>query len=157
MSGFPGVPLDKIPTDNLYKFLTVFGLVLVIIGVFGPPFFTERIHAEYVDQLNRTNTLLLQNEKERDQIKRGETINLVQWLKQKQEMLRSYEIRFNWCLGVGACLSGGGFIAWFFRVQRYQDCILRKEAAKDPATNSPPSKPKPEEPAGRIRSSANKR
>jgi hypothetical protein len=47
------------PQDNLYKYMAVSGIVLIIAGFIGPPVFFQQTEMEYVTQLRGTDELKL--------------------------------------------------------------------------------------------------
>src|SRR5690349_2470164 len=48
------------PTDNLYKFMAVSGIVLIVAGVLGPPVFFQQTGMEYLAQLRGSEELRVQ-------------------------------------------------------------------------------------------------
>jgi hypothetical protein len=48
------------PTDNLYKFMAVSGIVLIVAGVLGPPVFFQPTGIEYLAQLRGSEELQVQ-------------------------------------------------------------------------------------------------
>jgi hypothetical protein len=50
------------PTDNLYKFLAVSGVVLIVAGAYYPPVFFRQTGMEYLEQLRGSKELEVQEE-----------------------------------------------------------------------------------------------
>lgn len=63
----------KPPTDNLYKFMALSGIVLVVAGVIVPPVFFQQTGMEYLEQLRGSDELRVH---ERFTNQRLETLNL---------------------------------------------------------------------------------
>lgn len=61
------------PTDNLYKFMAVGGIVLIVAGVLGPPVFFQQTGMEYLAQLRGSEELRVQEKFTNEQL---ETLKL---------------------------------------------------------------------------------
>jgi len=125
----------RLPTDNLYKFIAIGGLFLIGVDLVCPYFLV--LH--HTDMKLKANELLLQNSFRKLEFKNDETaLKLIdaheKWLLEYAE--GSFEIgkimagRSHWIGYVGGFMAGGGFVVWYVCVQRYQDRIIRNEAAK---------------------------
>ena len=124
------LPLPSIPTDNLYKFVAIAGLVMILAGLIIP-----QLTIRKVDELVSTTEGILkylENAKEagRDlpHEKREDMISLI---RQNIELGRSgiRQWKFESMLASAIIVTGVifaflGFLLWYFRVQRHMDKIL---------------------------------
>ncbi|MEM9019236.1 MAG: hypothetical protein AAGC44_01630 [Planctomycetota bacterium] len=154
------------PTDNLYKFAAIFGLVLV---GFGTWLFNQQSN-RYIDAQVRASESLMEtwieiyaNEALRkllqDQMVRVRNGDMIYGLSLKASELEgvneeqvlavrkfefighasaieiqrveAYRFPIAALISIGALLSGAGFSLWWFRVQRYQDIILRSQTEEE--------------------------
>ena len=128
--------LPNLPTDNLYKFMALSGLFLIIFSftlVLLQANRSQDIHRE----LKRLSTIMeLKNfQNERDK-KLGE--NIVENLGQSRKLLEElkfileqkpkYMAFFVIFMLIGVILSITGFQLWYSRVQRYQDILIKNQA-----------------------------
>jgi exopolysaccharide biosynthesis protein len=145
--------IPNLPTDNLYKFMALSGLFILILSVVYPLYreneLTQRLLAleGEIEVLNVDiifQTELAKNTKRHSfslsdpdipQILRFKEASVKIETQRKQLLFLSSEIekykRFRW-IGVfcGMALILSGFMLWYYRVQRFQDILLYREATK---------------------------
>jgi hypothetical protein len=129
--------IPDIPTDNLYKFLTLFGLILITGGI-GVPLYQEHRYAdqtvEFVSRLlvtvDNSLTALVSD-------KKGATdaVELLRQIITGMLNLSTYDrqVRLYWFIGLAAAglgliCSGLGFYYWYNLHQKFHDQILRQKA-----------------------------
>lgn len=140
--------IPTLPTDNLYKFMAVSGLLASLVGWLAP----EVLHFQYVEALTHdteqqikktmesefeSNPALADKLREiamqvfKKSIREGTLSEnssvLVSIQKDKYDAAR---ILGNRVLSVGLSFSLVGFVLWWFKVQRLQDSILKAELRK---------------------------
>ncbi len=121
----PAVPL---PTDNIYKFVCLFGLTLVVAGIVAGI-------AAYATSLDKKTQLLAE-------IIELESIDKPSALEEKRlalkrrilEVVRSNERLFVWCtaalIGIGGlCVAGGG-TKWYRDIQMRDDKVADLQLRK---------------------------
>ncbi len=147
--------LPQTPTDNLYKFMAIFGLTLLIVGNVIPI---------YIGYIQRTNTAeamariraidremvisgsfdifkvedysaLTSEEREKIDVKRKDFIikngQAIDELNKLTATDFTFIIIFIFSFvmaGTGIWLIREGFTLWYKRLQKYQDIIIRNEA-----------------------------
>lgn len=130
--------IPNFPTDNLYKFLTIFGFVLLISGIYIA--YNERVDlSTKIDELTIKEQSLLVIKKH--QVKTPEnkldfladsialSVN-IERLKNKVELFQNHS---SLCFIIAIAGSGlliFGIIKWHNKTQIYQDKILKNEAEK---------------------------
>lgn len=139
------------PTDNLYKFIAISGVVILIMSV-GFPFSKAtnlsikeaEITADYIRLLEESKfgddsgTLFTGNPKKSKEHtdflnkQTKESNRTLREIEQKERIFKIFkqEIRFyTWVGAVGAtfgfAVSLWGFFLWYSRVQKYEDIILK--------------------------------
>jgi hypothetical protein len=146
----------SLPTDNLYKFSAIFGLLITVISAYFPytkigPLKQQQIQIE--TELNVLSAVFAGISPELDRIKaEKQKIPLETWLrswqritevetkraeihgKNQQLMIMAYEIRLLAYLGTigvvfGFVMFSMGVYFWATRVQKYQDMIIRHQAS----------------------------
>ncbi len=134
------VPLP--PTDNLYKFLAIFGLVIVVMSFIFPHLLIfdletqiiklngEAAVLEYDIQSYERNSKLKISATDEKQLRHrvaevtGKKEIISGLAKQIKDLLGMLWI---W-IGLGIFLMIIGFQLWYFKVQKYQDRILKDDA-----------------------------
>jgi len=123
-----------IPTDNLYKFKALTGLMLIIICGYLLKSSTENLF-NLLDKLQVQETIYNSSSK-------NISINYLQkneklTFEVNKRYLKSQIDRLHYIMGVyfvfftlGVILSINGFWQWYFRTQIYQDLILKNQANK---------------------------
>lgn len=193
--------IPQLPTDNLYKFLALVGVLVSLVGFIAPEIAdfelarreTELVQNERVVVASGQRLLDKINEKKatRDvRFKQIEEVNvsigkhgciapgginlcdngrllrteyfedvkaiddgfdqLVKWKADSAQLesssqllkyLREKNKRFRgiaeWAMWGGLALALGGFLSWYFLVQRLQDCELRRKAISNIQSTSP--------------------
>ncbi|MGA1979617.1 MAG: hypothetical protein ABSG99_03505 [Sedimentisphaerales bacterium] len=139
----------EIPTDNLYKFMAIFGLILVIapyLSIFYAYKLTDdaiRLEGE-IETLKKEIELdsscidNLKKKKHSDYIEmqRKQSMSLVQLnnkIEEHKNLVLMISAQKSLCLIVvviGGCLIFLGFTLWYEKLQRPRDIILRNKAEK---------------------------
>lgn len=148
---------EYIPTDNLYKFIAIFGLIIFVLAVIYPRKALNELYLhslelygqvkilelQSVNLENKLNELGLPTDKgtleQKEEFKK-EAFNLKlksQELKnanaKNDYLLKQYQsyLKYSY-LGMtsGILLMFLGFILWYFKLQLYQDIIIKKEATQ---------------------------
>jgi hypothetical protein len=151
---FMGNPIPNIlPTDNLYKFIAIAGLIIVTISVFKPELLFKRdsdqetlesIEDKIQEGMNSTHKMLndlstsgLDSIAKRNEENRLKNINeafqghLLQLRDEQKEAARldgEYLKMTKSMFAIGLGLIFFGFYLWFSNNQVYQDLILKKES-----------------------------
>lgn len=128
-------PSLSVPTDNIYKFSCLFGLVLIVSGLIAAV-------TTYTTSLDRKvayaeTVIMLESKSDRTKSEE-ETLSLK---KRLIDVTKENEHYISSCLGVvvgfGMCLSGFGAFRWYKIIQRRDDLLaelqiqkLRAEIAK---------------------------
>lgn len=147
------VPTPSVPTDNLYKFMAVFGLILMLAGVLAPyPLESqyqvelEGLREKYLSGLSKANAKIRELQKSQtdpekllhdgvlktpqeaffDEADKHETYFKSHLDRRWKKYVEQIYLS-NWLI-VGGCVFGLiGFSFWFWKVQRYHDKILKLE------------------------------
>lgn len=155
------VPTPTVPTDNLYKFLAVFGLILAIFGTLIPNFLSLQYVEDNKQRWESFDKAYPQAEaiiKELPDVEPGmvmyrgkrhsrHTATLLEaWsVNSTQETYFDERLEhFNHAIKTsnlmtwgGGLLSVLGFVLWYWKVQRYQDLILKTEWAEKQKSTAP--------------------
>jgi len=145
----------KPPTDNLYKFIAISGLLIFLASSIFPQIvykdyamkFAEiegdlRVMQNQLDTLNRIMDTEpddpLANKENDIEIKR----RVIELDKGLAEVLRKRELRValsdyarRWQLfgyigmSLGLVMMGGGFYLWYSRLQKYEDKLMKRKAS----------------------------
>lgn len=116
------VPL---PTDNIYKFFALFGLILVIFSIAATIYNTKEANNQLIDiaiQLDDSNSSAL-SDKTVDYIERHKDI-IVSDRKGFNTLLIALAI-------IGALLGLFGFFRWMFKIQPQQDELIAFQLKKE--------------------------
>lgn len=148
------------PTDNLYKFLSIAGLFVIVVSLSIPVYFilgmrqkltefrTEAavlsVELKYLKQDaeqvstekdKRGRSAMEDNPERRAKLKEleirearlNQAVTEADWTSRMMHILMAF-------IGVGSVaggiLTGKGFALWYYRLQRYQDEIVKTQAAK---------------------------
>lgn len=126
--------IPSVPTDNLYKFLAVFGLILIVYSSYmydqsNSDIFTKLDKLEAKESINK-----LKVEKDSTSITvQMDKINFNAEYKgvsrQADRFIKLYTL-YVILFFLGSGLSGVGFYCWYYRVQILNDDILKDERDK---------------------------
>jgi hypothetical protein len=122
--------LPHLPTDNLYKFLGIFGLVLIVFSSYM--FNQASVEIEYKLYDSYSNEQVKEFLVKNDSISETKPnlgIVKLQTEKQKKKFPRLVHLYLLLFL-LGFVLSIFGFYLWFLRTQKIQDKILKNESEK---------------------------
>ena len=145
--------MPNFPTDNLYKFMSIFGLALLLYGL-SAPFFVldnnlekiEKVAVEAAELSARVN--LLPQLLEIDPPNRGDTKRARELLEGtadlqamnaglgvKKDIVHRLNQQNLFVIAIsimssilGLSLTGAGFYFWYIRVQKYEDMVLSENA-----------------------------
>lgn len=135
---------SQVPTDNLYKFMAIFGLILILF--FGASIFAAsrglepalEKYAVVSRDINNTLEELNAIQRQSSALTPAEVALVTQNINsvlinisEGQAYVNSFQILLvagKLSLIIGILLSGTGFCLWYLRTQRYQDKILKKQA-----------------------------
>ncbi|MGD8112961.1 hypothetical protein [Vibrio sp. TRT 17S01] len=117
-----------IPTDNLYKFLTIVGLLLVLAGGYFFNLSTEKYNDEFIQlALKSAELKSITNPSEKQKLELLSVEKLIS--------IKPSDKRFEQRVFVGMLLSGFivmliGFIRWFVFIQPNLDRLLELQVQK---------------------------
>ena len=125
------VPLP--PSDNLYKFAAVSGCILLAAGTVGSLYGFREL-TERDDRLSERFVAM-----STEAIKQGVSLDVPNTVYRQglDGNVRSFKMVICFCVITGAIgigMMGVGFSAWYNRVQRYQDALLKLEVMKGEAS-----------------------
>lgn len=134
--------IPSLPTDNLYKFMAIFGIVLMIFA-FVFPFrgiddLSNELHeAELEARIHEAQEQrFFASGKERSEEEEIDKIIFMLKYKSNLEKLREKSNRFEqnkWIFkisyGAGSFVASWGFLLWYWKVQRHLDRILYNQAS----------------------------
>lgn len=148
------VTVPNLPTDNLYKFAAISGLIMMVAGAAAPLFILQSEMEWSYGQFKEIAIATAQNRKDREKlavevaasendkvkeiVARGDewseqNVHLQYLLpaqEQHTELMKAQLASCGRLHFIGIFVSVIGFITWFVRVQRVQDRILRIELLK---------------------------
>ena len=136
--------LPNLPTDNLYKFKVILGLVLVVYSThilfnerdsFSDEMHRLEIQEKLIELKNQSN--LLNKNKANFQIQK-EIIEFeadIKKLLMKFNYLKFFIIAYMVLFPLGGVFIFSGFWGWYHKHQKYKDLILKSEADKLSKTN----------------------
>ena len=148
----------KPPTDNLYKFISIFGLLIFLASFIFPQILSREYslkyaevegeirvlenEREYIDNLKSDSEEPNQKKEDDPAIKQREA----EFDKGLAEARKNHELskalgvearRWQWFgyigMLLGVALMAGGFYLWYSRVQKYEDKLMKYKA--DEASN----------------------
>lgn len=174
--------LPNLPTDNLYKFIALAGLVVILLSIVLPNIALHNLRLELLKTNGELSVLQAEYDFLREEHNSVENHpNLEEAAKHREKMkelrVRTLQLKSKdeserflhrqtivWQsvaaigLFVGAGMVTFGFKLWYERVQKYQDMILKKDAGELPhdeiQKTSPASSPSGSEDSTSAASSA---
>jgi hypothetical protein len=127
------------PTDNLYKFVAISGLLLFGFSQIYPLLQLDNLEKEVVSLTGEINTLAIEYDQQTPQnldpqakkelaVKREQARTKLEL--QKVALTRLKTLRWQALIGgmIAAVMIGVGFTLWYMKVQKYQDLILANQA-----------------------------
>jgi hypothetical protein len=147
---------EYIPTDNLYKFIAIFGLIIFVLAIIYPRKALNELYLQGLEIHGQIKIIELQ----KDSIeKKIESLTLLdkRMFEEREECLKdSFNLQLKTqeldnlnerncylvkehksylkysCAGIiiGIIMIFLGFTLWYFRLQVYQDKIIKKEASE---------------------------
>lgn len=125
---------QSLPTDNLYKFIALFGLVIIIASGFYK-YLAITAAQTSVSELRISQAKLPienMNVDAMSQAKLSEwrselSISKAKITNAKEEVAfyKLYDYRANIFMLLGFLISSAGFVLWYFKLQRYQDAGIK--------------------------------
>jgi membrane-bound ClpP family serine protease len=144
------------PTDNLYKFIAIFGLALLLVGAILPTYITYSEKMNYVETMAKVKALenemlvagdfeILEefktekvrtseeverfNAKVRDfTLKNGQAVAELERFNARNPFAVAAADNIRILYVIGAFLVAFGFVLWYYKLQRYQDLIIKNQA-----------------------------
>lgn len=154
--------ITKLPTDNLYKFIALTGITLVILSIAAPYALIGDAVREQIEIYGGQEIAMIELkyieedireaiEKNKGTLPSEERLRLFKQLRDAKVegekastrlkqfgYLRERTLHIKrWAVFGGLCgfgMSLAGFVLWYFRLQRYQDAVLRKQAMGENAS-----------------------
>ncbi len=153
----------NLPTDNLYKFMALSGLILFVFSFFVPFWLMHNIklktleikeeldlldiEEKYLKEIHediealpsnkRRKAIKLNEERFKDYSKKlMQTRRKVETMKYLDSMRRDIRILALVGISLGVIFTYCGFFLWYKRLQKYQDQIIKNEAQKQLQNNS---------------------
>jgi hypothetical protein len=129
----PSIP--GLPTDNLYKFLAVFGIILTITSIILVPYCFDKFGPNLIEtkyKLNEIKYSINNFSSITDTTLKNRTLNNFEkelddmefYTKEMEVETKMYLYICCLTLATGIALSYLGFTLWFENVQVYQDLII---------------------------------
>lgn len=116
-----------LPTDNIYKFYALFGLLLCITSILGS-IYVGKATNERIHQLVKEHDVISQTISQEDESASSKVIN--ELLKVETENKKFFIKALGYILGVSIFLMVIGFGMWHYKIQpkqdKYFDLQLRK-------------------------------
>lgn len=120
------MPIPSLPTDNIYKFMAIGGIILLLTGhfaSFSAGTRTQELAAQVI-QAKAIAEIYAKTDSQKAELALAESMGAeAEWeflLRAKWGYLAWLEFTF-WA---GLLLSITGFVLWYFRVQRHLDKLL---------------------------------
>lgn len=125
--------LPSLPTDNLYKFISIFGLVLLVFSAYMINDTQSKIYLK-VDDYNVKNEILNFKKDSISSIDVELIAEKIKLRKLEEQVNREieklpkqyYAYILGLCSGIG--MMGLGFYLWYYRTQYYNDLNLKNES-----------------------------
>lgn len=115
-----------VPTDSLYKFMAIFGLVLFTFSIYN--------YRTKLDQAYSLEALIKYQEKSNA----SQTVKFENNLEDEKIKYNRFEADYNQFVAIhlftavlGLILISLGFYLWYAKIQKYNDLILKKQALKE--------------------------
>ncbi len=117
-----------LPTDNIYKFYALFGLLLIIFGI-GATLYVNKTTNDLVFETGVEYEIL-----KADPVRTPKQEIRYQLLQRKLEIAgkdkKSFLIGLSFLIGIGVFMVGYGFKKWHLEIQPVQDEIARLNLKK---------------------------
>lgn len=153
---------SSIPTDNLYKFMAITGLVFIVLCLY---WYNKQLHEvmmesielrSQVESMAKINSILDEKKKIVEGTESSTSKDAMEILNERAALLKeSPTISKRWerlffltnefirlkkililSLVLGVATTCAGFFLWYMKLQRYQDVLMKREAQKtSPAIN----------------------
>jgi hypothetical protein len=129
--------IPNLPTDNLYKFCSIFGLILFVFGIYLIYDSNLEVYKARQKLVNLADDYI-KSEPSIDSLDvkvisidsvRMEFINPSKYRFSHPNIVKSYMVSL---IVFGFLLGAFGFHRWYFKTQKYVDQILKNEALKIP-------------------------
>ena len=133
--------IPNLPTDNLYKFMALSGVILLVASVFFPLNLISKLNEEIViyngeiQKFNIGREVSINNQNTISDIEFDvKTIDLNtkgNIIENKKEVLETHgERSLCFIIPFSAIMAALGFALWYYKAQRYQDKILQEQAGE---------------------------
>ena len=123
--------IPSLPTDNLYKFLALSGLIIGVVSLFllfQDAYRSQELLRQIKENIEVVKALQTLGQMEEALVtiaKSTASLEELKFILEQKEFNKSRGLTFA-C--VGFFLSASGFVLWYVKVQRYQDKILKEQA-----------------------------
>jgi hypothetical protein len=123
----------SIPTDNLYKFLAISGVALLITGIYFRYNFENEVNAE-LSRLQLSEAIInLKTKSDATYSQKLDSLTLAHDIKGLRNSIEKLPENYKSAILLllsGAALAAFGFIQWHLKLQRFSDKIIENEARK---------------------------
>jgi soluble cytochrome b562 len=124
--------IPNLPTDNLYKFIAIFGLIIAVFSSYMLNKTPEDILSK-VDKIEAENLInKLKTQKDSTSVEMNKILIDVKIKQLSREVDNFPKLLYLYCflLILGFTLKGIGFYNWYYKTQTYNDKILKNETEK---------------------------
>lgn len=117
---------QNLPTDNLYKFMALFGLVIIICSAVFKYMAITNIQATISElRIEQATLKVVVADSSELEIAKAKLLAT----QEKLVMSEAYDHRATVFLFAGILLSIAGFVLWYMKTQRLLDKLLKQEAS----------------------------
>jgi len=122
------IPSVPIATDNIYKFLALFGLVIMISWVVAMLYLVKIIYEFGVENINEYELLKVKTDLTQAESIRKDSLEQIMKLRTLGTKVFVWPLNILFVVGVGICYWG--FRSWYKKVQPKQDKLLDLQIQK---------------------------
>ena len=124
--------IPSLPTDNIYKFMALGGIIFFLAGHFASYYSGTRIQelAAQIEQAKAIAEIYAKTDGQKSELVLAEATAAAyerEFLLSERGGIMTF---LNLTFWVGLVLSIAGFLLWYFRVQRQLDLMLKAQAEK---------------------------
>ncbi|MDC5842550.1 hypothetical protein OPW33_24925 [Vibrio europaeus] len=115
---------QSLPTDNLYKFMSLFGLVMIICSSVFKYVAIKDIQVSVSELMIEQSSLSVMSA-DSAELEHAKAKLLA--VKERLLMNEKFDLRASVFIVLGIILSIAGFALWYFKTQRLLDQLLRRQ------------------------------